>query len=316
MSPRFAVIGVAGFIAPRHLKAIHDVGGEVIAAYDLTDSVGVMDQYFPAANFFTEFEALYSFLDDKRRMGRPADFVTICSPNYLHKPHIHAALRLGANVICEKPLVLKTTDLDDLHIISCEAGRDISAILQLRLHPAIINLKNQIENGPADKIYDVDLSYFTSRGQWYHRSWKGAPEKSGGIAANIGVHFFDMLSFVFGELKMNALHHRDTDISAGYLEFQRARVRWLLSINRDHLPPNTPEGQTTYRSVTVEGDEIEFSGGFTELHTRSYEEILAGRRFGLDEVRPSIEIVEELRHVEPNRERGQIHPGLARILEA
>lgn len=223
-------------------------------------------------------------------------------------------MRLGANVICEKPLVLKTADLDDLHMIARDTGRDIATILQLRLHPAIIDLKKRIEDGPADKIYDVDLSYVTSRGQWYHRSWKGVPEKSGGIAANIGVHFFDMLSFIFGEIKMNVLHHRDANASAGYLEFECARVRWLLSIDRNHLPPNTPEGQTTYRSITVEGEEVEFSGGFTELHTLSYQEILAGRRFGLNDVRSSIEIVEELRHVAPNQARGKLHPGLARIL--
>lgn len=314
MSQRFAIIGVAGFIAPRHLRAIHDVGGDVIAAYDPTDSVGIMDQYFPGANFFTEFETLYSFLDDQRRIGQAVDFVSICSPNHLHKSHIHAGLRLGANIICEKPLVLKTADLDDLHMISRDTNRDIAAILQLRLHPAIIDLKRRIESGPAGKTYDVDLSYFTSRGQWYHRSWKGALEKSGGIAANIGVHFFDMLSFVFGDMKMNVLHYRDANAAAGYLEFQRARVRWLLSIDRNHLPPQTPDGQTTYRSITVEGEEIEFSGGFTELHTLSYQEILAGRRFGLNDVRASIEIVEELRHIDPNLTRGEVHPGLKRIL--
>jgi UDP-N-acetyl-2-amino-2-deoxyglucuronate dehydrogenase len=316
MSSTYALIGAAGFIAPRHLKAMHETGGTLVAAYDVSDSVGVLDQYFPEANFFKEFETFYAFADEMRRCGRPIDYVAICSPNYLHKPHIHVALRLGANVICEKPLVLNAADLDDLQILERDANRRIATILQLRLHPAIQALKERVSNAPPDKIFDVELSYFTARGRWYSRSWKGEPDKSGGISTNIGIHLFDMLGFVFGPLKRNTLHYRSAEASAGYLEFEHARVRWILSTNRDHLPGRTPSGQTTFRSVAIEGEEMEFSSGFTDLHTQSYKNILAGRGFGLQDAVSSIEIVEELRSASPTPEQGRQHPDLARILRA
>jgi UDP-N-acetyl-2-amino-2-deoxyglucuronate dehydrogenase len=313
MSQIYAAIGVAGYIAPRHLKAIKDTGGELVAAYDINDSVGILDQYFPETNFCTEFESFYAFLDDLRQSAKPVNYVSICSPNHLHKPHIHSALRLGSDAICEKPLVLNPADLDDLHILEHDTNRRVAAILQLRLHPAIIALKKRIEADESDRIYDVDLSYFTSRGQWYHQSWKGEPQKSGGIAANIGVHFFDMLAFLFGMPTSNILHHCTGETAAGYLEFKRARVRWILSIDRQHLPDSTPAGQTTYRSIRIEGEEIEFSGGFTDLHTLSYEHILAGKGFGLEDVRASIEIVDELRSALPAPNRGEQHPYLSSI---
>jgi UDP-N-acetyl-2-amino-2-deoxyglucuronate dehydrogenase len=224
------------------------------------------------------------------------------------------ALRAGADAICEKPLVLNPSDIDDLEKLEAETGQRINSILQLRLHHSIIALKEKIANGPKDKVYDVDLGYFTSRGAWYHASWKGFDQKSGGIATNIGVHFYDMLSFVFGPIKENIVHHRGTDAAAGYLEFAQARVRWVLSINRDHLPAHTPEGQTTHRSITVEGEEIEFSGGFTDLHTASYQNVLDGNGYGLDVVRPSIEVVSHIRNAPIEPSRGEQHPDIAKVL--
>ena len=313
---RFGLIGAAGYIAPRHMKAIKEVDGVLCAAYDINDSVGIMDSNFPDAAFFTEFEQFDSHIAAEKRQGKALDYIGICSPNYLHKSHMGFTLRAGAHAICEKPLVLDPADLDDIADIEKETGKQINSILQLRLHPAIIALRDKIAEGPKDKIYNVDLSYFTSRGAWYHASWKGFPQKSGGIATNIGVHFYDMLSFVFGGLKENKVHHRAADCAAGYLEFEQARVRWLLSINRSHLPPQTPEGQSTYRSITVDGDEIEFSGGFTDLHTASYQNILDGNGFGLDVVRPSIELVSDIRNAELQPSVGEQHPLLAGILKA
>lgn len=312
---RYALIGTAGYIAPRHLKAMKDTGGTLSVAYDVTDSVGIMDSHFPDAAFFTEFERFEAHVHSLRAAGTGIDHVAICSPNYLHKAHMSFALRAGAHAICEKPLVLAPSDIDDLAALETETGQRIASILQLRLHPAIIALRDKVAAGDPDKIYDVDLGYFTSRGAWYHASWKGVTEKSGGIATNIGVHFYDMLSFVFGPLKTNVLHHRAADASAGYLEFERARVRWVLSINRDHLPAHTPEGQTTHRSITVDGEEIEFSGGFTDLHTASYNNILAGNGYGLEVVRPSIEIVSHIRTAPLEPGRGETHPDLAKIIK-
>lgn len=313
MTLRFALIGVAGYIAPRHLKAIKDVGGTLVAAFDINDSVGIMDSHFPNAAFFTEFEHFNSYLAQCKQDGNPVDYVAICSPNYLHKAHIATALRSGADVICEKPLVLNPQDIDDLKKIEAETGKRVNSILQLRLHRAILELKAKIDAGPADKIYDVDLGYFTSRGAWYHASWKGFEHKSGGIATNIGVHFYDMLGFIFGKVQNSYVHHRSSDSSAGYMTLERARVRWVLSINRDHLPPQTPDGQSTYRSITVDGDEIEFSGGFTELHTDSYRGILDGHGYGLDVVRPSIELVSTIRNAPIEADKGEPHPDLGSI---
>lgn len=310
----FALIGAAGYIAPRHLKAIKDTGGNLAVAYDINDSVGIMDSYFPDAAFFTEFERFEAHVHGLRRAGAPISYVGICSPNYLHKSHMAFTLLAGAHAICEKPLVLDPEDLDDLVDLEKETGQRVNSILQLRLHPSIIALREKIANGPRGKVYDVDLGYFTSRGAWYHASWKGFEQKSGGVATNIGVHFYDMLSFVFGPLCENIVHHRAADAAAGYLEFEQARVRWVLSINRDHLPAHTPSGQTTHRSITVEGDEIEFSGGFTDLHTASYQNVIDGNGYGLDVVRPSIEVVSHIRTAPIERNRGEKHPDLKKVI--
>jgi UDP-N-acetyl-2-amino-2-deoxyglucuronate dehydrogenase len=293
----FALIGAAGYIAPRHLQAIRDTKNNLVAALDKSDTVGVMDSYFPNADFFTEFERFDRHLDKLKRQGIAVDFVSICSPNYLHDSHIRFALRQGADAICEKPLVLNPWNVDALAEIEKETGRKIYTILQLRLHPSIIALRNKVLNGPKDKVYDVDLTYITSRGNWYHRSWKGEASKSGGIATNIGIHFFDMLIWVFGDVKKVVVNELKSDVGSGYLELQRARVNWKLSINFDHLPEKVKtDGKRTYRSLTMDGEQIEFSDGFTELHTRSYEEILKGKGFGLEEAKPSIEISYKIRN--------------------
>lgn len=314
MTTQYGLIGAAGYIAPRHLKAIKETGGNLSVAYDVNDSVGIMDSHFPDAAFFTEFEQFEAHVDNLHRSGRGIDYVGICSPNYLHKAHMSFALRTGADAICEKPLVLEVSDLDDLAELERDSGQRIHSILQLRLHPAIIALRDRVAAGPRNKVYDVDLGYFTSRGSWYHASWKGFEQKSGGIATNIGVHFYDMLSFVFGSIRENIVHHRAPDAAAGFLEFAQARVRWVLSINREHLPQHTPQGQTTHRSITVEGDEIEFSGGFTDLHTASYQNVLDGSGYGLDVVRPSIEVVSHIRTAPIEPQKGERHPDIAKVL--
>jgi len=316
VSTTYALIGAAGYIAPRHMKAIAETGGTLAVAYDVSDSVGIIDSHFPDAAFFTQFERFEERIHDLRRAGTPVDHVAICSPNHLHRAHMAFALRAGSDAICEKPLVLDPAEIDALAALEVETGRRIASILQLRLHPAIVALKERVAAGPPERVHDVDLGYFTSRGSWYHASWKGDDRMSGGIATNIGVHFYDMLGFVFGPLRQSIVHHRDADAAAGYLEFARARVRWVLSINRAHLPPRTPAGQTTYRSITVDGEEIEFSGGFTDLHTASYARILDGAGFGLDAVRPSIEIVSGIRTAPVEPGRGARHPDLDRLRAA
>ena len=305
----FALIGAAGYIAPRHLKAIKDTNNNLIAALDKFDSVGVLDSYFPNADFFVEFERFDRHIEKiKRQQNINLDYVSICTPNYLHDSHIRMALRRGADAICEKPLVLNPWNVDALSAIEKESGQNIYTILQLRLHPSIIALKEKIEQGPKDKVYDVDLTYITSRGNWYGISWKGDESKSGGIATNIGVHFYDMLSWIFGDVKRNTVHLREKDKSAGYLEFEKARVRWYLSIDEKSLPKQIQEkGQRTYRSITVNGEEIEFSGGFTELHTKSYQEILKGKGFGLLDAKQSIEIVHDIRNFDVEI-KGEKHP--------
>lgn len=312
----FALVGAAGYIAPRHMRAIKDVAGEIKAAYDPADSVGVIDSYFPDARFFVEFERFDRHIDKLRRRGDPIHYVSICSPNYLHDAHVRFALRSDADAICEKPLVLNPWNIDGLAEIEESTGRRINTILQLRLHPAIVALRDRINNGGGDRIHDVDLTYITSRGRWYYVSWKGDEHKSGGIATNIGVHFYDMLSFVFGNVRRNIVHHRAADSAAGYLEYDKARVRWFLSINRANLPANLPPGQTTFRSITVDGEEIEFSGGFTDLHTLSYQEILKGNGFPLDAVRPSIETVAAIRTAPLEANKGERHPFLDQALDA
>ena len=305
---KFALIGAAGYVAPRHMKAIKEVGGDLVAAFDPADNVGVMDSHFPDARFFTEFERFDRHIDKLSRAGEGVDYVTICSPNYLHDAHVRFALRSGADAICEKPLVLNPWNLDGLQDIEKHTGKRVHTILQLRLHPAILALKARIDAEPADKIFDVDLTYITSRGAWYFVSWKGDEAKSGGIATNIGVHFYDMLAFVFGDLQTSHVHLRTPSHAAGYLEFKRARVRWFLSVDRHDLPAHTPKGQTTYRSITVNGDEVEFSGGFTDLHTLSYQDVVGGGGFGIDVVRPSIELVSSIRTCALEPSKGEMHP--------
>jgi UDP-N-acetyl-2-amino-2-deoxyglucuronate dehydrogenase len=310
----FALIGAGGYIAPRHLKAIKENDGVLRAALDTSDSVGVIDSYFPETRFFVEFERFDRYLDRIRRQGDTVDYVSICSPNYLHDAHVRFALRGGADAICEKPLVLNPHNIDGLAAIEQETGRRVHTILQLRLHPAIIALKMRIAADRSRPIHDVDLTYITSRGRWYYVSWKGDEAKSGGIATNIGVHFFDMLSFVFGALRQAVVHHRAMDCASGYLDYERARVRWFLSINASDLPNTVPEGQRTYRSITVDGNELEFSEGFTDLHTLSYRSILSGQGFPLDEVRPSIETVASIRSAKINLAKGEHHPFLRKVV--
>lgn len=305
---KFALIGAAGYVAPRHMKAIKEVGGDLVAAFDPADNVGVMDSHFPDARFFVEFERFDRHIDKIRRAGQGVDYVSVCSPNYLHDAHIRFALRSGADAICEKPLVLNPWNLDGLQDIERDTGKRVHTILQLRLHPAILALRDKIAAEPADKMFEVDLTYITSRGRWYFVSWKGDEAKSGGIATNIGVHFYDMLSFVFGDLKASHVHLRTPSHAAGYLEYQRARVRWFLSVDRNDLPAHTPKGQTTYRSITVNDEEVEFSGGFTDLHTLSYQDIVGGGGFGIDLVRPSIELVSKIRTCDLEPGKGDMHP--------
>lgn len=312
-SRTFALIGAAGYIAPRHLRAIKETGGALKAALDPSDSVGIIDSYFPDARFFTEFERFDRFIDLTRRQGNKIDYVSICSPNYLHDAHARFALRSHADAICEKPLVLNPRNIDGLADMEKDTGQHVYTILQLRLHPAIIALRDKVAASGNGKIHDVDLTYITSRGLWYFSSWKGDEAKSGGIATNIGVHFYDMLSFVFGPIKEIIVHHRAVDCAAGYLEFARARVRWFLSINQRDLPNEAARARKTYRSITLDGEEIEFSEGFTDLHIASYNEILAGRGFPLSEVRPSIATVAEIRGKAIETGRGGRHPFLSNL---
>lgn len=305
----FALIGAAGFIAPRHLKAIKETGNVLVAALDKFDSVGIMDSYFPEADFFTEFERFDRHVEKIKRSGTKIEYVSICTPNYLHDAHIRFGLRHGADVICEKPLVLNPWNLDSLEEIERETGKKVFNILQLRLHPSVIELKNKIDNSPEGKKFDVDLAYITSRGHWYYTSWKGNINKSGGIATNIGVHFFDMLTWIFGDLRQNIVHLHTHDRAAGFLEFEKARVRWFLSINSETLPIEVREkGLSTYRAINI-GDEIfEFSGGFGDLHTKAYQHILYGEGFGLKDAKKAIDLVHEIRITEPVGLRNDYHP--------
>jgi UDP-N-acetyl-2-amino-2-deoxyglucuronate dehydrogenase len=301
MNKNFALIGAAGYIAPRHLQAIKDTGNTLVAALDRFDSVGIMDSYFPHADFFTEFERFDRHIDKLKRVGKKIDYVSICSPNYLHDSHIRFALRHQADAICEKPLVLNPWNVDALAEIEKETGKRVYTILQLRLHPNIIKLKREVESAPSSKIFEVDLNYITSRGKWYFHSWKGEETKSGGIATNIGIHFFDMLLWVFGGLKNSSTTVYEADHAAGFLQLERANIKWALSINEEHLPPDVRKmGKRTYRSLKMDGKEIEFSDGFTELHTNSYKEILAGQGFGLEDARPSIQLAYQLRDRKPS----------------
>ncbi|APG65049.1 oxidoreductase [Tenacibaculum todarodis] len=305
----FALIGASGYIAPRHLKAIKETNNTLIAALDRFDSVGIMDSYFPNANFFTEPERFDRHLEKlKYEKGVLLDYVSVCTPNYLHDSHIRMALRRGADAICEKPLVLNPWNIDALQKMEKESGQRIWNILQLRLHPSIIALKAKVDAAPKDKIFDIDLTYLTSRGNWYYTSWKGDSSKSGGIATNIGVHFFDMLAWIFGDVEKSVVHVQTHDRASGYLEFKRARVLWFLSINYDVLPEKIKErGQRTYRSITIEGEELEFSSGFTDLHTKVYQDILNDKGCGLEEARQAVEIVHEIRNAQPIGLKGEYH---------
>lgn len=308
-SKKFALIGSSGYIAPRHLKAIKDTGNSLVAAYDPFDSAGILDSFFPDTSFFVEFERFDRHIEKLKRSGSPLEYVSICSPNYLHDSHIRFGIRSGADVICEKPLVLKPRNAEALCELEKETGRKIYSILQLRLHPNIIALKEKITQSDPGKIFDFDLTYITSRGNWYYTSWKGDVSKSGGIATNIGIHFFDMLYFLFGNVKVNTVHLNEHDRAAGYLEFEKARVRWFLSINEETLPEYVKsKKQRTYRSMTMSGEEIEFSDGFTDLHTKSYQEILKGNGFRAEEAITSIRIADEIRFAKPQSLTGDYHP--------
>jgi len=313
----FALIGAAGYIAPRHMKAIKDTRNVLVAAYDPNDSVGVLDSHFPEANFFTEFERFDRHIDKLKRARdeKQIHYVSIASPNYLHDSHVRFALRSGADAICEKPLVLNPWNIDGLKAVEADTGRNVRTILQLRLHPAIIELKERMAATPSTPKFDLDLTYITSRGHWYLQSWKGDTKKSGGVATNIGVHFYDMLHFVFGKLQNNQVHHCGETKAAGYLEYEKARVRWFLSVDINDVPAEQRlKGQRTYRSITLNGEEIEFSEGFTDLHTRSYEEILAGRGFGLEENRVAIETVATIRNAKPLGPVGEYHPLMKKVV--
>ena len=293
----FVLIGAAGYIAPRHMKAIKDTGNNLIAAFDPFDSVGIIDSYFPEAHFFTEFERFDRHLEKLRRKGTNIDYVSICSPNYLHDAHIRFGLRMGADVICEKPIVLNPWNVDALQELESEFPGNIYNILQLRLHSSVIALKKRIDEGPKNEVYDIDLKYYTSRGKWYNQSWKGDVAKSGGIATNIGVHFFDMLMWIFGDVIENEVHEHGKTQASGFLRLQKARVNWILSVDYDNIPQRIKDtGARTFRAITIGEEEFEFSGGFTELHTHSYEHVLEGKGFRIKEAKKAIQIVHDIRN--------------------
>ncbi|WP_298769004.1 Gfo/Idh/MocA family oxidoreductase [uncultured Shewanella sp.] len=297
----FALIGASGYIAPRHMKAIKETNNNLSVCYDINDSVGIIDSISPYSEFFTEFERFYDFSHSLKRSDETRlDYVSICSPNYLHHSHITSALRLGCDVICEKPLVPTIEQLNDLLLVEKETGKKVFNILQLRHHQAILDLKAKVRAADSDDKHEVELTYITSRGKWYMESWKGDPRKSFGVATNIGVHFFDMLHFIFGKLERNDLHFMNNDKASGYLEYEKARVRWFLSIDANDLPTSVVGKQPTYRSITCDGQEIEFSGGFTDLHTISYQEILAGRGYGIQDARHCVETVNVIRNGKVN----------------
>lgn len=313
MSKNFAIIGCAGYVAPRHLKAIRDTGNRLVAAVDPHDSVGVLDQYFDNVSFFTEFERFDRHIEKLSRKGdeNRIHYVSICSPNYLHDAHVRFALRIGADAICEKPVVIKPWNIDALTEIEKESGHKVFTVLQLRHHKSIIELREKIKAQKSDNKSDINLTYITPRGPWYHYSWKGKLEQSGGLATNIGIHFFDLLIWLFGPVVNNEVHVSTTTRIGGYVELEKARVKWFLSIDKNDLPKQAvAEGKTTYRSLTMDGDEIEFSGGFTDLHTVVYDEVLKGGGFGLADARPSVELVHKVREAQPIGLNPNSHPFL------
>ena len=306
---KFALIGAAGYIAPRHLKAIKDTNNDLVTAFDPYDGVGVMDSFFPKCNFFTEFERFDRYTDLLKRQNNKIDFFSICSPNYLHDSHIRYGLRYGANIICEKPAVLSPWNIESIVDLEKSTGCKAFSILQLRHHKSIIALKNKIDNNKSNKLYDIDLTYLTSRGNWYYSSWKGDVDKSGGIATNIGVHFFDMLTWIFGSMIDQKVHVHSHDRASGILTLEKGVVRWFLGINSDFLSEKSvAEGKTTFRSITVDGEEIEFSDGFTELHTTSYSEIMDHRGYRISETRPAIQITHDVRNIELSPLKDDYHP--------
>jgi UDP-N-acetyl-2-amino-2-deoxyglucuronate dehydrogenase len=305
----FNILGLGGYIAPRHLQAIKETGNELLAGMDVTDSVGIIDRYFPQASFFTEFERFDRHIEKLKDSDVQADYLSICTPNYLHDAHIRFGLRNGMDVICEKPLVLNPWNAQLLMESEKRYGKNVNCILQLRLHPSVIALKKKVEEANKSEKYDIDLTYITSRGTWYYVSWKGDLEKSGGIATNIGVHFYDMLMWIFGPLQESKVHVHTHDRAAGFLEFEKARVRWFLSINNETLPDEIKSaGKTTYRSLKIDDEEFEFSDGFTDLHIESYERILKGEGFGIKDAFPSIELVHNIRNTKPVGLKGNYHP--------
>jgi UDP-N-acetyl-2-amino-2-deoxyglucuronate dehydrogenase len=310
MKKNFALIGAAGYIAPRHMHAIKDLGHNLSVAYDTNDSVGIIDSISPQSEFFTDFERFQEHAQQLKRSPNTAlDYVSICSPNYLHHAHIAAGLRLGCDVICEKPLVPSPELLDELELVERETGKQVFNILQLRHHDAICKLRDKVIAAPNNTKFDVDLTYITSRGKWYAESWKGDPRKSFGVATNIGVHFYDMLHFIFGNLQRNVVHLSGTEKAAGYLEYERARVRWFLSIDANDLPQEVKGKKPTYRNINISGEQLEFSEGFTDLHTTSYQEILAGRGYGLVDARHCIETVSVIRTAQAvSGDANEIHP--------
>lgn len=304
----FGLIGAAGYIAPRHMKAIKETGNDLKVAFDPNDSIGIIDSFFPQATFFTEFERFDRHVDKLRRRNEGIDFISICSPNYLHDAHIRFSLRSNAHAICEKPLVLNPWNVDAIQNVELDYEKKVYTILQLRLHPVIIGLRKQYEQS-EETIADIDVTYITSRGNWYYQSWKGDVAKSGGIATNIGIHFFDMLSWIFGSHESSIIHVNNKDCASGILRLKNARVRWFLSINPDHLPEEQKmKGQRTFRSIRVKGEEVEFSEGFTDLHTESYRQILMGNGFTIQEARNSIEIVHQIRNAPLSPLKDDYHP--------
>jgi len=313
MSRTFALIGVAGFVAPKHLKAIRDTGNDLLAAVDIHDSVGILDSYFPQASFFTEVERFDRFLEKQRRKAgaRPIEFVSVCSPNYLHDAHIRLALRVQAHAICEKPLVVNPWNLEQLVELEEEYKRRVYTVLQLRLHPVARALKEKLQADPGAKPHDICLTYVTRRGQWYHHSWKGSEEKSGGLLMNIGIHFFDLLLWLFGQPVRSVVHQASPSRVAGYLDLDRASVRWLLSIDEADLPQEVRDkGGYAYRSLTIDGEELNLSEGFTDLHTAVYRDILSGGGFGIKDASPAIDLVHNVRHSRPVPGAGVVHPFL------
>lgn len=311
----FALIGAAGYIAPRHMRAIKDTGNRLAVAYDINDSVGIIDSISPDSEFFTQFERFYEHAQCLRRQPDTAlRYVSVCSPNHLHQAHIAAGLRLGCDVICEKPLVPTPALVDELALVERETGRRVFNILQLRHHDAILALRRKVSGAPEDSKFDVELTYITSRGRWYMESWKGDPRRAFGVATNIGIHFFDMLHFIFGSLQKSAVHLSGDDKAGGFLEYERARVRWFLSIDARDLPADLKGVKTTYRNIDISGEQLEFSDGFTELHTTSYREVLAGRGYGLDDARHCIETAHAIRHAPVVvAGHGELHPFVAAL---